>query len=157
MNILGVDPGTRFAGFSVMQVEQNRKIVLKEAGCLILPPTESLAKRLKKIYDFLNSKIVESNVHILALETPFMGKNAQNFLKLGYVRGIMYLLSEQHNLKLEEFAPKEIKKSITGSGNAEKDQVARVLMALFPAIGNASIRNDITDAVAVSFCAALHQ
>lgn len=157
MNTLGIDPGTRFTGFSIIHVNNSGKISLKEAGCLVLSEDQVLSARLYKIYDFLNKKVVESQIQVIALETPFLGKNAQNFLKLGYVRGIIYLVAHQHNVLLKEYAPKEIKKAITGSGNAEKDQVARTIKALFPEIAQSavSIRTDITDAVAISFCGAL--
>lgn len=157
MNILGIDPGTRVAGFSIMHVGQSGKICLKEAGCLLLPEKELLQTRLHKIYIFLDKKIIENNINTIVLETPFLGKNAQNFLKLGYVRGIIYLLADKHTIILKEYAPKEIKKAVTGSGSAEKDQVARVIKTLFPEIGSANVRHDITDAIAVSFCEALHK
>ncbi|HTM05805.1 MAG TPA: crossover junction endodeoxyribonuclease RuvC [Patescibacteria group bacterium] len=157
MNTLGIDPGTRFTGFSVLHVNSVGKFLLKEAGCLILSEKDPLAARLVKIYEFLGKKIIESNIRIIALETPFLGKNAQNFLKLGYVRGIIYLVAHQHNVLLKEYTPKEVKKLVTGFGNAEKDQVARAVKALFPEIAraNTTIRDDITDAVAISFCGAL--
>jgi crossover junction endodeoxyribonuclease RuvC len=152
MNTIGIDPGTLCLGFSVMSNEQ-RTICLQAAGCLILPPKAPLPERLKKIYDFLKEKIVEEKVNAIAIETPFLGKNVQNFLKLGYVRGIIYLLSQEHKLALSEFSPKEVKKAVTGSGSAEKEQVSRALQAFFPMIKlEATTKHDITDAIAVAFC-----
>lgn len=157
MNILGVDPGTRVAGFSIIQTNGplGGKVSLKEAGCLILPVGDLMQIRLRKIYIFLDETIVKNKIDKIAIETPFLGKNAQNFLKLGYVRGIIYLLADKHGLNINEYAPTEVKKAITGSGSAAKDQVCRVVKALFPEIAAVSMRYDVTDAIAVAFCGAL--
>lgn len=157
MNILGVDPGTRVAGFCIMQAQENGKIFLLEAGCLILSDKDTIQKRLHDIYTFFDKLLVTHNIQSIALETPFLGKNVQNFLKLGYVRAIIYLLSDIHVVTLQEYAPREIKKAITGSGSAEKDQVGRVVRALFPQIAASKVRDDVTDAIAISFCGALRQ
>ena len=89
-------------------------------------------------------------INEIALETPFLGKNAQNFLKLGYLRGILYLIADKSELLIHEFSPREIKQAITGFGGADKEQVARVLMRLFP-IGIPE-KLDLTDALAVALC-----
>ena len=87
----------------------------------------------------------------VALETPFLGKNAQNFLKLGYLRGIIYLLVATYNLALQEFSPREVKMSVTGFGGADKEQVARIILRLFPAL-SVPDKADVTDALAVTLC-----
>jgi crossover junction endodeoxyribonuclease RuvC len=80
-----------------------------------------------------------------------LGKNTQVFLKLGYVRGILYLLAAKNKCVLHEFSPREVKQSITGFGGASKEQVARVLMQLFPRIAKPD-KEDVTDALAVTLC-----
>jgi crossover junction endodeoxyribonuclease RuvC len=85
------------------------------------------------------------------LETPFFGKNAQNFLKLGYLRGALYLLADKNRLKLHEFYPREVKQAVTGYGGASKDQVARVILQLFPRMKSPK-KEDVTDALAVTLC-----
>jgi crossover junction endodeoxyribonuclease RuvC len=97
----------------------------------------------------LQEKIERFKISSLALETPFLGKNAQNFLKLGYLRGILYLLADTYKLELHEFTPMQVKQSVTGYGGAGKDQVARVLHSLFPAL-KISDKYDATDALAVA-------
>lgn len=89
----------------------------------------------------------------LALETPFLGKNAQNFLKLGYLRGILYLLTDTHKIHLHEFSPREVKQAVTGFGGAQKDQVARMMYQLFPTL-TVQKKDDVTDALAITLCAA---
>lgn len=80
-----------------------------------------------------------------------MGKNAQNFLKLGYLRGIVYLLSDLHEINLHEYSPREVKQAVTGFGGASKEQVARILLQLFPGLQKPK-REDVTDALAVGLC-----
>lgn len=151
MVLLGIDPGFRFAGFGVLK-KDGPKTFLLEYGLLKLSPDETLSERTKLFYDFFKEKIILHNVTHLALETPFLGKNAQNFLKLGYLRGLLYLLAAQHNLQLHEFTPRQVKLSLTGFGGAQKDQVARVIGQLFPGIKIDELKEDVTDALAVTLC-----
>ena len=116
-------------------------------------PSKHLSERVGEFYNYFDNKIKILGVSDVSLETPFLGKNAQNFLKLGYLRGILYLLANQNNLKIHEFAPREVKVSITGFGGASKDQVARVVLQLFPALRMPS-KTDVTDAIAVTLCGA---
>lgn len=150
MVILGVDPGTRFAGFGILKKEK-QKVFLLDYGYLAMPPSKHLSDRVAMFHAFFAEKIKQFNVTDLALETPFLGKSASNFLKLGYMRGILYLLASNNNLILHEFAPKEIKLSVTGFGGASKEQVAHVVLRLLPGI-KVPKRDDVTDALAISLC-----
>jgi crossover junction endodeoxyribonuclease RuvC len=150
MVVLGVDPGTRFAGFGILKKE-NHKVFLVDYGYLNMVSTKSLVKRIGIFHNFFTEKINTWKVTDLSLETPFLGKNASNFLKLGYIRGILYLLADKNNLQLHEFSPRQVKMSVTGYGGAEKSQVARVVMQFFPRIKDIK-RDDVTDALAVSLC-----
>lgn len=150
MTILGVDPGFQFAGFGVIKKEGGKALVL-DYGCLKMNPTKSLDVRIGIFYDFFADKIQTHGVTNLALETPFLGKNAQNFLKLGYLRGALYLLANKNGLTIHEFSPTEVKLSVTGFGGASKEQVARVVLQLFPKMV-APDKADVTDALAVTLC-----
>lgn len=154
MIILGIDPGTRFAGYSILMKAPGRTALL-ESGVLKLSPTKTLAQRIGQLHDFFDEIIKKYQITDLALETPFLGKNAQNFLKLGYVRGILYLLSSRYEITLHEFSPREIKQAVTGFGGADKDQVARVVHSLFPGF-KANSTADETDALAISLCCLWH-
>lgn len=149
MVILGIDPGLRIAGFSVAQ-QQNNTTQIIACGYLQMKSSQSIAERVTIFHDFYLEKIKKYNITHIALETPFLGKNAQNFLKLGYLRGIINLLSHQHNITLLEFSPREIKQAVTGFGGAQKDQVARVLAQLFPYLKDHLVKEDVSDAVAIA-------
>lgn len=150
MIMLGIDPGLRIAGYSVI-TQRNGATVLLECGYLSLPQQKSIPERIGIFYDFFAYKIKTWQVTDICLETSFLGKNAQNFLKLGYLRGIVYLLSNQNNLVLHEYAPREIKQAITGFGGASKEQVAHILLKLFPGLQKPK-KEDVTDALAIGLC-----
>ena len=154
MIILGIDPGFSFTGYAILKKESNRTVLL-DFGYLKLPQAKPLQERVALFHDAIESKIIKFQVNHLAIETPFLGKNAQNFLKLGYLRGILYLLAYKNNLTLHEFAPTQIKQSLTGFGGASKEQVSRVLFQLFPTLAKPS-KYDATDALAISLCGLWH-
>jgi len=146
--ILGIDPGCRFAGYAIAK-QQGNSVILLESGYLSLSPSKSLVERVGLFHDFFNAKVPQWNVTVLALETPFLGKNAQNFLKLGYLRGILYLISHHHKLTLAEFTPMEVKQTVTGFGGASKEQVSFMVRRLFPTLERPE-KFDVTDAIAVT-------
>lgn len=150
MVILGIDPGLQFSGFGIIKKE-NSKIILMDYGFLKLNPSKGLPERIREFHNYFDFKIKKWNVTDVSLETPFLGKNAQNFLKLGYLRGILYLLADNNNLKIHEFTPRQVKLSVTGFGGAQKDQVARVIKQFFPMMPIQE-KNDVTDAIAVTLC-----
>ncbi len=151
MMILAIDPGFSFTGYCI--IEKNESYVaLRNSGYLKLNPKHHLSQRIDAFHSFFQEAIPTYKITDLALETPFLGKNAQNFLKLGYLRGILYLLAAQHTLALHEFSPREVKQVVTGYGGASKDQVARIILQLFPQL-NMPKKTDVTDAIAVGlFC-----
>jgi crossover junction endodeoxyribonuclease RuvC len=150
MTILGIDPGWHIAGYGILRKE-DRTVVLLDYGYLSMPTSKTLVERSGLFHDHFQEKIRIHGVTDLALETPFLGKNAQNFLKLGYLRGLLYLLSNKNNLVLHEFAPRQVKQAVTGFGGASKDQVARVVSQLFSQAIK-SQKYDATDALAVTLC-----
>ena len=150
MVLLGVDPGFHYAGYGIIRKEERRTVVL-DYGYLYLPQTKDLIERTGLFHAFFAQKINDHAVTHLSLETPFLGKNTQSFLKLGYLRGILYLLSHNHSLKLSEFAPREVKLAVTGFGGASKEQVAHVVNRLFPKLPTKN-KYDVTDALAITLC-----
>lgn len=151
--ILGVDPGFSVTGYSLLG-RQGSRVMLYDCGYLKMSSQHSLSQRVGQFNAFFNDKIIQFHVSSIALETSFLGKNAQTFLKLGFLRGILYLLADQHKLALSEFAPREIKMAVTGFGGASKDQVAAMMMRLFPRLTEFGTveRADVTDALAISLC-----
>jgi crossover junction endodeoxyribonuclease RuvC len=151
MLMLGIDPGTRVSGYSLIEYAQG-KTIIRACGFLSFKATLPLQERVSLFHDGILALITTHKPQGIAIETPFLGKNAQNFLKLGYLRGIIYLLSHKHGLTLTELSPREVKLAVTGSGSADKIQVARALHAFFPQLATQQ-KYDVTDAVAVGLAA----
>lgn len=151
MIVLGIDPGCIVSGFAVMEKRGPSSVVVLQHGFLKMSAKKPLQERLFIFYNHIEKLINKWPVALIALETPFLGKNAQNFLKLGYLRGIIYVLAEKYKLKTRDLSPREVKKSVTGYGGASKDQVARVLLQLFPSLEMPS-KLDVTDALAITLC-----
>lgn len=154
MVLLGIDPGFQVTGYGIIKKEGGKAFLI-DHGYLKMSSSKHLSERVGIFHAFFTEKIRHWSVTELALETPFLGKNAQNFLKLGYLRGILYLLANTHTLTLHEFSPTQVKSSVTGFGGASKEQVARVVMQLFPQL-RAPDKADVTDAIAVSLCGIWH-
>jgi len=156
MIILGVDPSFTATGYAIIKKESGKQFLISCGYLPLATSKESMSNRIGIFHDFFEKTIKNYNVTHLSLETPFLGKNAQTFLKLGYLRGCLYLLAYKYNLKLTEYSPKEIKLAVTGFGGAEKDQVKRVVHLLFPGL-LAQKNYDVTDAIAISLCGAWQQ
>ena len=151
--ILGIDPGFSVTGFAILACKNNKTSII-DYGFLKMKSKDHLSVRTGQFYNLFQNKIKEYGVNQIALETSFLGKNAQTFLKLGYLRGILYLLSDQHNLQIHEFAPRQIKISVTGFGGASKEQVAQMILRMVPKLNELPKieKNDVTDALAISIC-----
>lgn len=148
--ILGIDPGTLILGYGILKVE-NKKAVLLEMGILKLAKHKDPHKRLQIIYN----KVCELNRAYkptqFAIEAPFFGKNVQSMLKLGRAQGVCIAASLQHGVEAIEYSPKKVKQAVTGNGNANKEQVWKMLQQVL-GFKETPEYLDATDALAVAFC-----
>jgi crossover junction endodeoxyribonuclease RuvC len=148
--ILGLDPGTSVMGYGIVEVKKP-KISLIQFGVIHLSKLESHELRLKRIFERVVSLIDEYHPDEVALESPFFGKNVQSMLKLGRAQGVAMAAALSREISIVEYAPRKIKQSVTGNGNASKEQVARMLMTLL-GIKELPRLLDATDALAVALC-----
>ncbi len=121
--ILGIDPGTIVMGYGVLKIEGN-KPKLEAMGILQLNKYEDHYLRLRKIFERVLGLIDQYHPDELAIEAPFFGKNVQSMLKLGRAQGVAMAAALERDIPIFEYAPLKIKMSITGNGNAAKEQVA---------------------------------
>lgn len=148
--ILGVDPGTNFLGYAIIQVVKDQ-ISLVKIGVVKMNHLESQQLKLKKIFERLQEIIGSTQPHEMAIEAPFFGKNVQSMLKLGRAQGVAIAAGITKGIEVTEYSPKKIKQSVTGKGNASKEQVA----AMLEIIMNAKLEQqtlDATDALATAVC-----
>ena len=148
--ILGLDPGTNIMGYGVILIRKN-KINLLQFGVIQLSKYDGHELRLKKIFERVISLVEEFSPDEVALEAPFFGKNVQSMLKLGRAQGVAMAAALSREVPIIEYAPKKVKQSVTGNGNASKEQVARMLMTLFT-LKEMPKLFDATDALAVAVC-----
>ncbi|MCC6277238.1 MAG: crossover junction endodeoxyribonuclease RuvC [Oligoflexia bacterium] len=145
--VIGVDPGSSQTGFGVIEYSGDQ-LRCVDLG-VIAPQTKlSFPEKLQFIGQALEQLLLRHRPSFLALEKSFFAKNADSAMKLGQVRGVVLYLASVHGLKISEYATTEVKKSLTGSGHAEKDQVEFVVRALL-GIGPVEYF-DISDALALA-------
>lgn len=154
MIILGVDPGTQFTGFGIIEFKNNTLNYIN-SGVISLPANNSIPQKLKVIYDKLNEIIRKFHPDQFSLETAFYGKNIQSALKIGYARGVAMLAASNNDLIVGEYSPREVKKAVVGNGNASKEQVQFMIFKLL-ALKNPDMKFDETDALAVAVCHAFN-
>ncbi len=148
--ILGLDPGTSVMGYGLI-LAKGSKLVLLQFGVIHLAKYGSHELKLKKIFERVLSIVDEFAPDEVALEAPFFGKNIQSMLKLGRAQGVAMAAALYREVPITEYSPKTIKQSVTGNGNASKEQVAKMLMQIFN-IKEMPKLLDASDALGVAVC-----
>lgn len=148
--ILGIDPGTTVMGYGIIHV-QKKQLTMVNMGVIRLSKIKDHPTKLKKIFERVDQLIREYKPDEMAIEAPFFGKNVQSMLKLGRAQGVAIAASLNRSVPFEEYTPKKIKQSITGNGNASKEQVARMLQTIFK-IEELPKFLDATDGLAAALC-----
>ena len=148
--ILGIDPGTIVMGYGLIMVTGNN-ISLLELGVLKPGKVKDSYKKLQLIFNTVSGLITKYQPTDFAIEAPFFGKNVQSMLKLGRAQGVAIAAAMRHGLEVTEYSPKKVKQSVTGNGNADKEQVMKMLQTLLSFKENPK-QYDATDALAVAVC-----
>ncbi len=147
--LIGFDPGLRKTGWGVIDVEGSRLTHIAN-GIVGTDHSISLAERLVQLFDGLQQVISDWQPHSAAVEETFVNKNPTSTLKLGQARGIALLVPSIAGIRVAEYSPNHIKKTVVGSGHAGKGQVAAMLKILLP--GAVINGEDAGDALAVAIC-----
>lgn len=150
MRVLGIDPGSETLGWGVVKKDGNFYRLI-DFGTVKSSPKERFSKRLLKIYDDLQEIIERFQPDVVSIEEAFYAVNVKVALKLGQVRGVVLLLAEKNGLEIAEYAPRLIKQTVVGYGNAEKHQVQEMVKILLklPTIPQP---HDAADALAIAIC-----
>ena len=148
--ILGIDPGTTILGYGIIHV-QEKEMQLIQMGVIHLSKLSSHELKLKKIFERTLHLIDKYNPDELSVEAPFFGKNVQSMLKLGRAQGVAMSAALYRDIPIFEYAPKKIKMSITGQGNASKEQVASMLQSMLN-IKEMPKHLDASDGLAAAVC-----
>jgi len=148
--ILGIDPGTTIMGFGLIKII-NKKMELIQMVELNLTKYKDHYLKLKLIFERTIELIDTYAPDEISIEAPFFGKNVQSMLKLGRAQGVAMIAGLTREIPITEYSPKKIKKSITGNGNASKEQVAKMLQNLLK-IDKLPKNLDATDGLAAAVC-----
>lgn len=152
MRVLGIDPGLRYMGWGVIQVDGSRLSHVANGICK--SGNGELATRLLSLYDQLRAIFATYQPDTAAVEQTFVNTDAVATLKLGQARGIAMLVPAQAGISIGEYAPNAVKKAVVGVGHADKEQVAHMVKLQLPGVKLAG--PDAADALAIAICHAHH-
>jgi len=153
VTILGIDPGLRNTGWGIIRVDGTRLRAV--AHGVVKPPTDAaLAVRLDHIFQAVTDLVAEHGPNEAAVEEAFLSNNVSSAMKLGHARAAALLAPARAGLPVAEYAARLVKKSVVGTGGAEKAQVAAMIGVLLPGTRASA---DAADALAVAVCHAHHR
>ncbi len=138
--ILGLDPGTNLMGFGIIK-KSGEKLKAIQYGVIKMNKEKNHLIKLKMIFP-----------NEISIESPFFGKNVQSMLKLGRAQGVAMLAGEIKKIKITEYAPKKIKQSVTGNGNASKEQLSEMVKNILNLDIKKNEKFDATDALGAAIC-----
>ncbi|HET9696662.1 MAG TPA: crossover junction endodeoxyribonuclease RuvC [Terriglobales bacterium] len=151
MRVLGIDCGTEFTGYGVVEQVHERDLRYVCCGTIRLSPKRPMPDRLNEVFERLRAVIGESKPEMVAIEDVFYAVNAKSALKLGQVRGVAMFTAASCGLRVAEYAPLSIKSAVVGYGRAEKSQVQHMVTTLLR-LDAPPESPDAADALAIAIC-----
>ena len=148
LRILGIDPGSRLTGFGVLDFIGDKGTYVASGS--IASAKGEFAERLKLIFRSVSEIVGEYRPDVVAIESVFVHKNAGSALKLGHARSAAICATFEHEVEVYEYAPREIKLAVVGTGSASKEQVQHMVIAMLNLQGAPS--PDAADALAAALC-----
>ncbi len=154
MKILGIDPGLRHTGWGIINLEAGSKLSYVASGDISPSPKLELPQRLVELHHGLLEVCQQYQPHACAIEKVFVNVNAKTTLQLGQARGVILMSVASFGIDIEEYEPNKIKKTVTGVGHAQKQQIQAMIKVLLPKADFNSA--DTADALATAICYAQH-
>ena len=148
--ILGIDPGTVIMGYSILAIS-GKSMRMVEMNVVKLNGKKDVFERLGAINEVIQQLINTYKPDSVAIEAPFFGKNVQSMLKLGRAQGVAIAVAMSNGIPVAEYSPKKVKQSITGNGNANKEQIWKMLNSIMT-LSHSLKYYDASDALAVAVC-----
>ena len=150
MIIIGIDPGSRFCGYGLLEINERRILA---AGCDVinLLKGKDLPQRLEILFDAINDILREYKPDIAVVESIFYHKQIRSVFTLGQARGVILLALAQNDIPIVEYSPREVKKAVVGNGNASKQQV-RYMVNQILNLHNKPAQDDAYDALGLALC-----
>jgi crossover junction endodeoxyribonuclease RuvC len=151
MRVLGIDCGTEYTGYGIVELLADDRLIYLDCGAIKLSPREPMSTRLSRISIRLHELIVEYHPDRVAIEDVFYAVNVKSALKLGQVRGVAMLAAATAGLEVAEYSPLSIKSAVVGYGKAEKHQVQQMVRRLLN-LDQVPESPDAADALAIAIC-----
>ena len=151
MRVLGIDCGTEYTGYGVVELSPNDALTCIVCGAVKLSPRDPMPQRLSRVYGALAAIIQDHQPDEVAIEDVFYAVNVKSALKLGQVRGVAMLAASSVGLEVAEYAPLSIKSAVVGYGRAEKCQVQHMVTRLLN-LAEIPEPPDAADALAIAIC-----
>src|SRR5205809_7727478 len=151
MRVMGIDCGSEYTGFGVVEQLANRELVRRVSGAIKLKTKDAMPLKLRRIYVDLTTVIHEYQPEFVAIEDVFYAVNVKSALKLGQIRGVAMLAASSCGLEVAEYAPLAIKSAVVGYGRADKQPVQYMVMQLLK-LNQIPEPADAADALAISIC-----
>jgi crossover junction endodeoxyribonuclease RuvC len=151
MRVLGIDPGTRYLGYGVVE-EQRGRLVHLGHGVVKADPSAALELRLSQIFTELTAAAKLFKPDAVSVEGLFTFKNARSALILGHARGVALLVAARFGLSVHEYSPAQVKRAVGAGGGQGKDAVARMVYTFLEMPRPEGMRHDASDALAVAMC-----
>ncbi len=149
IRVLGIDPGTNVTGYGVVEPANGRPGHLIECGVIRTNPKEAISQRLDTLFQGVQNLIEQHHPSTLALESVFYAKNVKTTVTLGHARGVILLAAAQAGIEIAEFSPATVKKSVVGTGAAQKGQVGFMVQRLLN-LKTVPEPDDAADGVAIA-------
>ncbi|MBE1722844.1 crossover junction endodeoxyribonuclease RuvC [Bombella apis] len=154
IRLMGIDPGLRFMGWGIVDVEGNRLRHVAD-GVLATQSGDDVPRRLCDLHEGLMRLIQQYGPAEAAVEETYVNRNGSSTLKLGYARGVALLAPALAGLSVHEYGAMAVKRAVVGTGAATKEQVSMMVRRLLP--GAEVRRADASDALAIAICHAHHR
>jgi len=151
MRVLGIDCGTEYTGYGVVELLDDERLVCIVCGAIKVSPRDPMPMRLSRISIGLQELICEHRPDRVAIEDVFYAVNVKSALKLGQVRGVAMLAAATAGLEVAEYSPLSIKSAVVGYGKAEKHQVQQMVTRLLN-LDQVPTSPDAADALAIAIC-----
>jgi crossover junction endodeoxyribonuclease RuvC len=150
MIVLGIDPGTRITGYGLI-CKKGSVLQPIDYGCIRPPPNLPLSERYRILFESIETLIDRHHPDVLSVESQFVLKNAQSAIKLGMAKGMAILAAARRSIPIFEYAPSKAKLAVTGTGQASKWQVQKMIQSLLR-LPTAPEPEDAADALALAIC-----
>ena len=154
MLVLGVDPGSVRTGWALVEGTATRPAMVG-ADVIELPRNLTFSLRLAALRERFDGVLDRHHPEVAVVESPFHGINARSALQLAHARGVILAALGHRGIAVEEYSPATIKKTVTGSGRADKDQVRRMVQAVL-GVSLPEGESDLSDALAAAYCHLAH-